>query len=296
MAVPADTKEIQAIVTQDTTTVEFGSTKIMVSPASQVTFISNELTVKDVRRKPIAAGTAFSTQLDIVDNGFSVNGIKVEFMPYRRFIVHANDEVQIRPEVTPEIGQEMKDGSFYVGLTEDGKQQIFVMAEGLRKKAYFDQTQEAIRNLNADKEANHGHSDWQIGSVDVIQLVHKSWTTGALKTSFKKYAHADRSYARRPTTRAFSCWTSTQNPKYPNSVATVTFVEEHPYTRREVLRWRLYNLKQRLKTAFDGKRKYPTAPTPWGVRIGKDGEVRSLAKNSVPISCRPVRLVPVPSV
>src|ERR1700742_2629356 len=57
------------------------------------------------------------------------------------------------------------------------------MAEDLDLALIFNEAAKAVDKLNADKTL--GHSDWQIGSMDVMRVLKKNQNEGALKGSFK---------------------------------------------------------------------------------------------------------------
>jgi len=81
------------------------------------------------------------------------------------------------------IGEQTADGSVYGGLTPDGKKQIFVMPKDLDLALIFNEAAKAVDKLNTDKAL--GHSDWQIGSMEVMRVLKKHQHEGALKGTFK---------------------------------------------------------------------------------------------------------------
>lgn len=261
MTALAETKEIRATVMQGIATVEMDDIKIRINAAGNVIIFSNELTSGDIRQKPAitnAEGAAGSKSFKINDNGFSVNGVKVELSHGGGFTVHADGEIRIRPDVTLEIGEEMEDGSVFVGLTTDGEHQIFVMPEDISLRGSFNQAREAVRRLNADKKANLGHDDWQIGSAEIMQIVRKNVSQGVLKESFKKTFFRDCYYQNRTIpAKAYWSLSSTRDSLYPSNIATIRFTEGDGF---------------------------------------KAGAVRYESDNAGKFGCRPVRLEPVASI
>ena len=86
-------------------------------------------------------------------------------------------------------GQKMADGSIFVGLTADGKQQIFAMPTDLGVTMTFNAAAKTVEKLNADKA--FGHNDWQIGSLDVMRVLQKNQNEGSLKGTFKTASWKD---------------------------------------------------------------------------------------------------------
>ncbi len=85
-------------------------------------------------------------------------------------------------EANPEIGDQMKDGSVYAGLTEDGTQKIFAMPTDLDVAMTFNDAAKRITELNADNAL--GHDDWQIPSLKNLEVLYENKKEGSLKDTF----------------------------------------------------------------------------------------------------------------
>jgi hypothetical protein len=110
----------------------------------------------------------------------------------------------------PVIGEQMADGSVYGGLTRDGKHHIYAMPKDLSLSMIFNEAAKAVKQLNAGKAL--GHSDWQIGSMEVMRVLKDNQSEGALKDTFKTDYKATSGY-----------WTSTQvyDPQLGDNLAYV---------------------------------------------------------------------------
>jgi hypothetical protein len=271
----------------DLTTVIIGDTQIMIGPKGKVAIFSDELTINDIKRQPAVtnAGKAVSVE----GKALSVNGVKVELLPEGGFNIHTGGEITLHPVVATEIGHEVEEGVF-AGFTADGKSQIFVMPANVRLKGSFNAVSEAIKKMNAQEE--FGFNDWQIGSAKVVQIVRENLAEGPLKGSFKKTFHSDRFHPERVfPRRAYIGLTSTED-KARRDVATIRFTEAKE-PGRLVAKRKLKALKRKLQQAFDKKHYYPVMR--YG-KSGKAGSQRYESKGAPGFDCRPVRVVPVPSV
>ena len=158
--------------------------------------------------------------------GVTVNGLRLEVAADGRSVkVVSDDPVEISATVNGirqrvmtapvkepvKVGQKMKDGSIFAGLTEENEYQIFVMPSDLGILHTFNKAAKAIDRLNKDKDANLGHKDWQIGSLDVMRVVQKNRNEGALKDTFETAASSS------------GYWSSTEHPVFPTHVHFVRF-------------------------------------------------------------------------
>jgi len=84
--------------------------------------------------------------------------------------------------VSVEVGAMMADGSVFVGLTADGKQQIYAMPTDLDVTMTFNGAAKAVKKLNSDKAL--GHDDWQIPALENVYVLYKNKNEGALKGTF----------------------------------------------------------------------------------------------------------------
>jgi hypothetical protein len=80
------------------------------------------------------------------------------------------------------IGAKQPDGTVYAGLTQDGKQRIYVTPEDLDVCMTFNKAAQKIQDLNGQKA--FGHDDWQIPSLDTLKVLQKNQNEGALKGTF----------------------------------------------------------------------------------------------------------------
>lgn len=85
-----------------------------------------------------------------------------------------------------EEGTKVADGSIFVGLTADGKQQIYAMSTDLDVAMTFNDAAKAVKELNSNKTL--GHDDWQIPSIENLSVLQKNQNEGALKGTFKTAA------------------------------------------------------------------------------------------------------------
>jgi len=141
----------------------------------------------------------------------------------------ANDTAIKAAKDALEIGQRMYDGSVYGGLTPDGKYQIFAKEEDLDfTKSFhgvpqyvtmtFNDAVKRIKDLNTDVPFG-ARKDWQIGSLEVMQVLQKNMDKGYLKDTFNTFdnpgfkANGQTDYDNWPTVY----WTSTErNNGMPN--------------------------------------------------------------------------------
>jgi len=83
---------------------------------------------------------------------------------------------------TLKVGDVMKDGSIFAGLTANGKQQIYAMPTDLSVTLTFNGAVKSVKKLNADKAL--GHDDWQIPSLEDLRVLQKNQNEGDLKDTF----------------------------------------------------------------------------------------------------------------
>ncbi len=122
-------------------------------------------------------------------------------------------------EENPEIGQEMRDGSVYAGLTPDGKQRIFAMPEDIGVTKTFNDVAKAVDKLNTDQYL--GRDDWKIAGVEVLQVLQENQNEGKLRHTFKEVAEDDEDGEN-------FYWSSTKNPNDPNQLHIIRFSDgEH---------------------------------------------------------------------
>jgi hypothetical protein len=143
------------------------------------------------------------------------------------------------------IGQKMADGSIYAGLTPDGDQQIFAMAEDLSQKfrfqkyltMTFNQASGIVEKLNTENA--FGHNDWHIPSLRNLHVLRLNQNEGALKGTFNA------------TNEIFNdslngwYWSSTSDGKFQGTRDNVRFTdgkEYHTHEDTDLLRCRLIRL------------------------------------------------------
>src|ERR1035437_7553017 len=125
-----------------------------------------------------------------------------------------NDTAIAAAKEAPELGQKMKDGSVYAGLTADGKQQIYAMPTDLDVTMTFNDAAKAVKKLNSQKSL--GHDDWQIPALENVRVLQKNQNESALKGTFKTAASS-----------GSDCpvwyWSSTENRDGSSGVRIVRF-------------------------------------------------------------------------
>jgi hypothetical protein len=116
-------------------------------------------------------------------------------------------------EASPEIGDQMQDGSVYAGLTADGTQRIFAMSKDLVTTT-FNNASKAVKKLNADKNKNLGHDDWQIPTLENLRVLYKNQGEGKLRYTFQTVGNGSgpRSY-----------WSSTENSLKRSRMENIRF-------------------------------------------------------------------------
>jgi len=101
--------------------------------------------------------------------------------PFHRLSPREKLPVPTEPKA---IGAEMADGSVFAGLTDDGRQQIYVLPADLDLVMTFNDAAKAVEKLNAQKTL--GHSDWQIPSLENLLVLYKNQDEGKLSGAFTK--------------------------------------------------------------------------------------------------------------
>ena len=296
MAKHAAAIEAQVTINKGAGTVVIGETRIEIGAKGDVVIFSDELTRSDVQRAPAdaaAVAAAGSRQIIVEDSSVSVLGVKVEAAA-GGLVIHTNTPVTLKPAVENVIGQKMEDGSIFAGLTRDGKHEIYAMPKDVRVKGSFNKVAEAVAKLNW--KFKFGHNDWQIGSVEAVQVVRKNLAEeGPLQDSFKESFHVDRYNPQRLLSkRAHIALTSTEDSSKPAHVAVIRFSEASSFTVEQRARMKLRVLKRRLQKAFDKKHFYADAH--YVKNNLKAGGVSYVSKGSGSYNCRPVRLQAVPKI
>jgi hypothetical protein len=80
----------------------------------------------------------------------------------------------------PEIGDVMKDGSIYAGISPETQERMYVTAEDARLSMDFNKATEYAEKLNA-----HGHQGWRLPTKDELNVLFENQDKGALKGTFK---------------------------------------------------------------------------------------------------------------
>jgi len=158
--------------------------------------------------------------------------------PFHRLSPREKLPVPTEPKA---IGAEMADGSVFAGLTDDGRQQIYVLPADLDLVMTFNDAAKAVEKLNAQKTL--GHSDWQIPSLENLLVLYKNKNKGKLNGAFTKSKSSG-------SDDPDWYWSSTEHRNDPSCV--------------------------------------------WGVRFS-GGYERWLLKDTIRLSCRPVRLAAAPA-
>jgi len=133
--------------------------------------------------------------------------------PVRRPPPRKKSPVPTEPKA---IGAEMADGSVFAGLTDDGRQQIYVLPADLDLVMTFNDAAKAVEKLNAQKTL--GHSDWQVPSLEDLFVLYRNQNEGALKGTFNTSGNKVIGFDYPDW-----YWSSTKHRDYPTDVHNVRF-------------------------------------------------------------------------
>lgn len=98
--------------------------------------------------------------------------------------LYSTDAPPLQAPKQPEIGDKMPDGSVFAGLTAGGCQEIYAMPADLDVAMTFNNAASCVQKLNADKAL--GHDDWQLPSLENLQILQKNQDVGALTGTFNQ--------------------------------------------------------------------------------------------------------------
>ena len=81
------------------------------------------------------------------------------------------------------IGQKMKDGSIYAGLSPQTGAELFVMPSDASVKMDFNEAGKHMAQINKDKV--FGHQDWRLPGKAELSLLYHNRNKGHLKKTFE---------------------------------------------------------------------------------------------------------------
>jgi len=99
------------------------------------------------------------------------------------------------------VGDRMPDGSIYLGKFRSVR--WFVMDHDVGKPMSYDQAQAYAQNLHA-----HGHADWKIPDQDILEQMYGNRHKGSFSGSYNESGNFTSGWY----------WSSTQNPKFANTM------------------------------------------------------------------------------
>ena len=135
------------------------------------------------KTREIVLGDAFG------DVAVKVNGVRVEAHTDGSILVYTNGPVQVHPAAndaveskagaTPEIGDEMEDGTILAGYYE-GKP-LYATPREATLTYTFNKAKEYAAKLDA-----HGHQDWRVPTKVELNVLHENRNKGRLKGTFNE--------------------------------------------------------------------------------------------------------------
>ena len=180
-------QKVEISVTKDLSTATVDDTKIEFSPNGNVAIYTNQKNLSITRTASTVAPEA-GMQVSLVGNFRTVAayGAKVE-LAAEGIAAFAPGDIRIFSPSSQNwtstaidaaltalaIGQQLKDGTYYIGISPDTKQEMFV-PEGIITDEYnFDSQSQGPAKLN--KERKHGQTDWDNLSSGELKVLGAAW-------------------------------------------------------------------------------------------------------------------------
>jgi hypothetical protein len=152
-----------------------------------------------------------SKKLNATDNYISVHGVKIELTKEGGLIIYTKGSITVEPvpgsgaapvviqEAEPalalKIGQKMKDGTIFAGISPDNGRQMFVTRRDLRSLTCkslvkFDDLKALTAKFNRSAKKNCGHDDWRVPSTAELDVLYENCEKGFLRKSFNRLGGA----------------------------------------------------------------------------------------------------------